>query len=134
MYTLANLRRYINSDISVTIHKAYLLPAIEIGLYLIDNRQLVEKLQKLQNKALRICLGEPNTAPSYPLPFKVNLQSLDLGQVYTLLHYIDLKVVKGDGTFALDTRTDISTQANDPKLCVITSYRKFYKVLELFQT
>lgn len=70
LYSLAKLRHYINARTGITVDKSFILPVLEFGLYLVDKPSLIERLQKLKNKALRICLGEGNTSPSYPLHVK----------------------------------------------------------------
>lgn len=66
LYTLAKLRYYVTWQTSVRIYKTYILPIIEFGLFLVDDKIVAERLQKLQNKALCICLHEEKTSPSFP--------------------------------------------------------------------
>lgn len=111
LYTLAKVKHYVDCQTGLAIFKAYILPMLEFGLYLIDNHVLIDKLQKLQNKALRICFEENNCSPSYPLHCKSNLLSLDLRRVCSLLNFINLKLIKGEGTFAYDTRQGNRSEA-----------------------
>lgn len=60
LYSLAKLRHYVNAITSVRTYKTYILPVLEFGLYLVDKPMLIDRMQKLQNKALRICLRESN--------------------------------------------------------------------------
>lgn len=120
LYSLAKLRFFVNNDTSVLIYKTYILPVLEFGLYLVDNVTLVEKLQKLQNKALRICLREVNTSPSYPLHCATNLLSLDMRRACTLMSFMNIKLLRGDDTFKMETRNDNRTRADvsGRKLCI----------------
>lgn len=118
IYSLAKLRYYVNQKDSVQMYKTYILPVLEFGLYLVDKPNQIDKLQKLQNKALRICLREPNTAPSYQLHCKVNLLSLNLRKRCTILNFINMKLLRDDYTFDWDTRNDNRTQAGGKRLLI----------------
>lgn len=78
LYSLTKLRHYLEEDVVIQIYKTYMMPIVENGLYLIDNPVQIERLQKLQNKALRICYRKVNTYPSFPLHQTAYLLSLDL--------------------------------------------------------
>ena len=56
---LQKLRNFINSHASLQIYKSMVLPYFDYGdvLYLKSNTKLLNKLQTLQNRALRICFG-----------------------------------------------------------------------------
>lgn len=127
MYSLAKLRFYVNERDSVQMFKTYILPVLEFGLYLIDKPKLIDKLQKLQNKALRICLREPNTSPSYQLHCKINLLSLDLRKRSTILNFINIKLLRGDSTFSWDNRNDNRTRASGKRLQVGFPFSERFK-------
>lgn len=67
LYSLAKLRCYISESTAVEIYKTYIMSILENGLYLIDNPVLIKKMQKIQNKALRVAYRKQNTHPSFPL-------------------------------------------------------------------
>lgn len=112
LYTLAKLRHYTNTRTSIGMYKTYILPVLEFGVYLVDKPALIARLQKLQNKGLRICLKESNIAPSYPLHVETNLLSLDLRRMCTLLNFMNMKTLRGDRTFPLVASTDNRTRTS----------------------
>ena len=59
MSLLAKMKKYINNDVAVSIYKSMLLPYLDYAdaIYSMSNAKDLEKLQKLQNKCLRICLS-----------------------------------------------------------------------------
>lgn len=118
LYTLAKLRHYVNVDTSVIMYKTYILPVIEFGLYLIDKPAQIDRLQKLQNRALRISFRESNIAPSFPLHVQADLLSLSLRRVCSLLSFINMKTLKGDTTFPLANRNDNRTRASGERYYV----------------
>lgn len=113
MYTLAELCFFVTQETSVQILKTYILPLLESGTYLIETKLLIERLQKTQNNALRICFKVPNTSPSLPLHCRSNLLSLDLRRKCSLLNYMNLKLIKNDSTFILDAWKDIRTRTSN---------------------
>lgn len=58
VFTLANIRKYIDTKTAVLIFKAHILSRVEYGSELCvgANNIYLERLQKLINKSLRICL------------------------------------------------------------------------------
>ena len=65
IYMLSKVRRYIDFDTSLTIYKTMILPVMEYGDVPYDNSDTksLEKLQVLQNRALRICLIKHEHVP-----------------------------------------------------------------------
>ena len=59
MSLLAKMKKYLNNDVAVSIYKSMLLPYLDYAdaIYSMSNAKDLGKLQKLQNKCLRICLG-----------------------------------------------------------------------------
>ena len=57
-YTLVKIAGYLSSRALLKIYNAYILPIIDQGdfLYIKSNKQLLMKLQRLQNKCLKTCL------------------------------------------------------------------------------
>lgn len=92
------------------MYKSYILPVIEIGNFTLDGSRTnqIKILQRIQNKALRICYRVKATEPSFPLHLRANLLSLDYRKNTCLLGIINLKLLKEDGTFEVgmkDNRT-----------------------------
>lgn len=127
LYTLAKLRHYIDINTSVRMYKTYVLPVLEFGVYLVDKPTLIACLQKLQNKALRICLRESNIAPSFPLHVKTNLLSLDLRRMCTLLNFMNMKTLRGDKTFPLVASTDNRTRTSGVRHYVYLPHTERYR-------
>lgn len=119
LYSLAKLRSYINESTAIEIYKTYMMAILENGLYLVDNPVLVEKLQKIQNRALRISYRKQNTHPSFLLHLKAHLLSLDLRRKCSLMNYINLKLVKGDSTFELKLSNDNRIQGSEEKMVTV---------------
>lgn len=80
VFTLYKIRPYIDANTAVLIFKAHILARVEYGsLFCIGaNRSHLEKLQKLVNRSLRICLKRPRDASllalhidAKVLPFRV---------------------------------------------------------------
>ena len=60
LHLLAKLKRYMNDNVAVCIYKSMLLPYFDYAdvIYNNANVTLLDKLQRLQNKCLRVCLGQ----------------------------------------------------------------------------
>ena len=60
IYLMSKIRKYISCHQAVTMYKTKILPYFDYGdiLYMGTNQQTISKLQKLQNRALRLCLNE----------------------------------------------------------------------------
>lgn len=127
LYSLAKLRHYVNLDTSVIMYKTYILPVVEFGLYLVDKPAQVNRLQKLQNRAMRICFRESNTSPSFPLHVRADLLSLKLRRRCTLLGFINMKSLRGDPTFPMSNRNDNRTRASGDMYHVNFPHTERYK-------
>ena len=60
MTLLAKMKKYLKDESAVLIYKTKLLPYFDYAVVIISqaNKKDVDKLQTLQNKCLRICLGK----------------------------------------------------------------------------
>ena len=60
LHLLSKLKRYINDNVARCIYKSMLLPYFDYAdvIYNKANATLLDKLQRLQNKCLRVCLGQ----------------------------------------------------------------------------
>lgn len=81
VYSLASIRKYIDEKTAVLIFKAHILSRLEYGSALCvgANNLYLDKLQKVVNKSLRICLyesREANVVDMHPrskvLPLKIS--------------------------------------------------------------
>ena len=59
LYLLSRVRKYINIQQAITIYRSMIVPYFDYGDIFLSNINLktIDKLQKLQNRALRICLA-----------------------------------------------------------------------------
>ena len=59
LYLVSRIRNIINKDQAVTIYKSKILPYFDYGdiFYNKTYSRTLDKLQKLQNRAIRLCLG-----------------------------------------------------------------------------
>ena len=65
VFLLSKVRRFLTSKAAISVYKTKILPYFDYGdiFYLFCPGALLEKLQRIQNRALRICL---NSAPREP--------------------------------------------------------------------
>lgn len=87
VFTLRKIRPYISTKTAVLIFKAHILSRIEYGNIFCFSAlsSTVMKLQKLVNKALRICLKESNLSNVFEMHRKVGLLPLDIRKNIALL-------------------------------------------------
>ena len=64
LYLLSRIRRYITKGQAITIYKSKVAPYFDYGdIFLMNiSSKTTDKLQKLQNRALRICLTRDGMA------------------------------------------------------------------------
>lgn len=112
LYMLGKLRFYVDEETVVQIYKTYVLPVIESGIFVLDGyyKHQVSRLQKLQNKALRLCFKKGNMCRFFPLHVKARLLSLDLRRRYHFLIFINMKLIKNEETFLFSSRQDNRTR------------------------
>ena len=67
MFILSKIRPYINTNIAITIYKNLIVPFLDYGdiLFINASIELLNKLQRLQNKCLRICLRAHPQTPTF---------------------------------------------------------------------
>ena len=111
---LGRVRQYLNYNASILVYKTMILPYFDYGdiLFMNTNQALLSKLQKLQNRALKICL-QPNAF--------VTLEYLHRETKVALLykrreaHLLNYMYKKRDVPALLDTKP-IHTRARDGPL------------------
>lgn len=101
IYKFRKIRHLVSMSTALLMYKTYVSPNLESGLYLLDNyyKCQLEKLQKFQNKCLRLCykkdkkIVSPTTAAKL-LPLRHRRECY-------LLNIRNRKLIKGDGTFTM---------------------------------
>lgn len=75
VFSLSHIRKYIDTNTAILIFKAHILSRIEYGnvLCIGANNTELERLQKLINKGLRICLLKPCDANVYNMHIEAKL-------------------------------------------------------------
>ena len=60
LYLLSKLKRYMNDNVAICIYKSMLLPYFDYADVIYNNAYStdLDKLQRLQNRCLRVCLGQ----------------------------------------------------------------------------
>ena len=59
IYLLSKIRQYVNANAALSIYKTKILPYFDLGdiFYLGSHQKSTVKLQRLQNRALQVCIG-----------------------------------------------------------------------------
>ena len=99
---------------SVTIYKTMILPVMEYGDIAYDNsnQKLLDKLQTLQNKALRICLNRQGHVPVILLHRECKIAKLEARRIAHLRMFM----FKQRENEIIVNRRDIRTRAHDALL------------------
>lgn len=110
LYSLGKIRYCITNDTVVLIYKTYIVPVLGVGNYTLDGykRNQIKKLQKVQNRALRLCYKTEFNNSAYDLHIRANLLSLKCRKHANILRIINSKLIKCDNTFIFiskDNRT-----------------------------
>ena len=118
LYQLCKIRRYINTSSAVSIYKSMILPYMEYGDVFMSgaNQVDLDKLQRLQNRGLRICLQSETRTTLYDLHKHSKLQRLEHRRVAHLRNLIFKKTLKAPELQAVLRR---STRAHDGPLLVV---------------
>ena len=60
LYMLSKIKRYLNTEVAILLYKSMLLPYLDYADVIFSNANTTEldKLQRLQNRCLRLCLGQ----------------------------------------------------------------------------
>lgn len=87
VYTLQKIRKFIDTRTALIIFKAYILSRVEYGsLFCIGvNASCLDKLQKLINRGLRICLKLPYTSNVAEMHVRAKLLPLKLRRCISLM-------------------------------------------------
>lgn len=87
VYTLAKIRRFINCDTAVIIFKSFILPKIEYGDIFCCGltKKMLQKLQVVMNRALRICFKSKREDSNYENHLKAKVLPLHIRQKSSIL-------------------------------------------------
>ena len=81
IFQFSKICKYLPTDARVLVYKQAILPLVEYVCYLmyLNRKHDIDKLQKLQNRALRLCynIGDPRTISVHNLHVQANLSTLD---------------------------------------------------------
>lgn len=93
---LAKIRKFIDEKISITLYKSIIMSVLLYGCFFYGNATLQEqqKLQKLQNKSLRICCLSDRYTSNLVLHRQANVLPLQLRaklELYKLMHRVSRK-------------------------------------------
>ena len=117
MTLLAKLKRYLKNDCALQIYKSMLLPYFDYADVILAKANLkdVDKLQTLQNKCLRICMGRDrylNTDRAHRLANVPFLKDRRSAHIHNFMF-------KWKSNRALLNRREIRTRAHDAPLFTV---------------
>lgn len=103
-YKFSKIRYLIAQKTALLMYKTYVLPMLEFGLFILDNyyKGQVEKLQKVQNRCLRMCFRKDRQSSARLLHLRAKLLPLRHRRECCLLNLLNEKLIKGDGVFNVD--------------------------------
>ena len=90
---LSKVRRYINTETSIKLYKSMIMPIMDYDdiVYSGASENLLDKLQKIQNRALRICLNVHYYLPVINLHQESNIPKLIARCIAHLNNYMFLR-------------------------------------------
>ena len=114
IYMLSKIRQYIDLNTAITIYKTMILPVMEYGDVAYDNSdaKLLDKLQIIQNRALRICLNRNEDVPVILLHRNCNIAKLAVRRIAHLRMFM----FKQKHNEMIVNRRDVYTRAHDALL------------------
>ena len=79
IFQLRRINPYLNEKTSLMIYKSFILPIIEYGnvIYRTANKKNLEKIQRVQNQALKLCLNLDKDTPTALVHKAANLNTLE---------------------------------------------------------
>ena len=82
MYLLSRIRKYVDNHQALTIFRSKVVPYFDYGdiFYHNSNQLLLKKLQSLQNRALRVCLGTPPLTSTEYVHKQTKTNKLETGE------------------------------------------------------
>ena len=104
IFQFGKIRKYINIDTRILVYKQTILPLVEYVSYILclNTKQDVDKLQKLQNRCLRMCLdiANPRDMSVSMLHGSARVSMLDIRRDIQLLNI--MFALKNNGQFKKD--------------------------------
>ena len=90
LYLLSRIRKYITIGQSIAIYKSKVVPYFDYGDIFLKNisQKTLDKLQKLQNRALRICLAQDGRSNVNDLHNTCNINKLEQRRDAHLLNFV----------------------------------------------
>ena len=117
IYMLSKIRRYIDVNTATTIYKTMILPVMEYGDVVYENSdlKLLDKLQILQNRALRICLNRQVHIPVILLHQECKIAKLKARRIAHLRMFM----FKQKHNEMIVNRREVFTRAHDALLFTV---------------
>ena len=114
---LAKMKRYLRDDVAINIYKTMLLPYFDNAdvIYARANSSVISKLQKVQNKCLKLCLGKANRFSTNRLHNMSNVPFLDDRRSAHTLNFM----YKRKSRQSLMNVAEIGTRAHDAPLFTV---------------
>ena len=111
---LSKLKPYVTTEAAIQIYKSMVIPYLDYGdiIYHCSSIQLLDKLQKLQNRGLRICYGTGTGLSINEMHARANLSTL----YNRRLHHVCNFMYKQQGNHDILDIRDIRTRAHDAVL------------------
>ena len=90
IYLLSRIRKYITSGQAIAIYKSKVVPYFDYGdIFLMKvSQKTIDKLQKLQNRALRVCLARDGRSNVNDLHNTCNISKLNHRREAHLLNFV----------------------------------------------
>ena len=113
---LSKLKVYISTEAAIQVYKSMIIPYFDYGdvLYHCSSTNLLDKLQKLQNRGLKICFGQGTDLSILEMHVRSNislLQNRRVQHVYTFMY-------KQQTNYDIIDARDIRTRAHDAILFI----------------
>ena len=118
IYMLGKIRPYITNNACIQIYKSMILPYIDYGdiIYASTNQLNLRKIQSLQNRCLKICLGLRHTTPTQILCSSAQVAPLNKRRTEHLRNYMFKNKTNDE---LIDSRP-ILTRARDGPIFKVT--------------
>ena len=90
LYMISKIRNCITNKQALCIYKSKILPYFDYGdiFYMKTHQRTIDKLQKLQNRALRLCLGHHNRHNVDILHIEANVPKLEPRRLCHLVNFV----------------------------------------------
>ena len=133
LYLLSKIRKYITIQQSITIYRSMIVPYFDYGDIFLTNINLktIDKLQKLQNRALRVCLALDGRSNVNDLHNTCNINKLTHRRHTHLLNFSYHRA--RDAHFLKDGNRELR-RYDAPVLKELHSNNKSFERSLLFQT